>query len=257
MGWPEKIAWIAVLVALTILEVLAIHRADVNSRAERDEQNRRFNAIAERLEDSINTSRTQYGDTINHVDGVLATTQNVAELAEENLQDLTGGDSYPYVTPGIPPTGGMLADHSRFNLILRVHGSHPLTGTSVSVSRFLAEDQPGHPGYTDAGRMNRLNMGTIAPYSAASLPYPILPEIGTNGVDHWRIDASAQNGSVVEDLWFRDSADRRNWAYKYTVTKTRFLPDGQSKPEKTLVRVDWIEPKNLTPHAALKNLSSP
>src|ERR1022692_1167943 len=51
------------------------------------------------LEASIVASKTQYDNTIIHVDGVLQTTQKVGVLAQRNLENLTGGKSYAYVEP--------------------------------------------------------------------------------------------------------------------------------------------------------------
>jgi hypothetical protein len=88
----EKFAWVAVLIAFTILEVHAIRVSDAKNEGTLNEQNQVFKGIADGLKTSMETSKGQYDSTISHVDGVLKTTQNVARLSKEDLEDVTGGE---------------------------------------------------------------------------------------------------------------------------------------------------------------------
>lgn len=81
----EKFAWVAVLVAFTILEISAIGRADKATEATRGAQNLAFKTIAEGLKTSIEQGKSQYGSTIDHVNGVLTKTTQVADLSRKNL----------------------------------------------------------------------------------------------------------------------------------------------------------------------------
>ncbi|HEX5283885.1 MAG TPA: hypothetical protein VFW30_07190 [Bryocella sp.] len=124
MHWGEKLAWIFILAFLAVLELKAINRADVDNKNTRDAQNQRFNDIAEGLKESVQASKNQYASTISHVDGVLTTTQTVANLTKRNLEETTGGDSFAYLDFQTPN----LAYEEKV-------GEFPLTGVSVVIER--------------------------------------------------------------------------------------------------------------------------
>lgn len=88
----EKFAWVAILIAFTVLEVRAIKESDAENRGVRESQNAKFQEIATGLQTSISQGMSQYQSTISHVDGVLKTTQDVAATAKQDLVDVTGGN---------------------------------------------------------------------------------------------------------------------------------------------------------------------
>lgn len=81
----EKFAWVAVLVSFTVLEIVAIGRADKAAEATRENQNEAFRGIANGLKTSISEAKNHYDSTISHVDSVLGKTEQVAGLTKENL----------------------------------------------------------------------------------------------------------------------------------------------------------------------------
>jgi len=117
----EKFAWVAVLAVFAILEVIAIGHSDKTNEGIRDQQNAKFDGIAEKLKTNIETSKTQYKDTIDHVDGVLEQTKGVAQIAQENLEDVTGGESFGYVIPSLTERGALIA------MMVHNDGKQPLT----------------------------------------------------------------------------------------------------------------------------------
>jgi hypothetical protein len=136
----EKMLWVVVLIVFAILEVLAIGRSDKTNEAARDLQNKQFAEIAIGLEASITASKTQSDITIKHVDGVLATTQQVGGLAKQSLEYLNGDNSFAVVVPAVdlppqPPTGGMIYTRDTpFSMYVGNAGKAPLTGVSVAIS---------------------------------------------------------------------------------------------------------------------------
>ena len=128
MGSPEKMCWVALLIAFTLLEVRAINKGEEDSRVARNEQNRAFEAIVQDLKGSMEASNGQYESTIGHVDTVLKTTNQVANLAKDNLENLTGGNSAAYLAPQ-PPTADMCVPLAIVNPC-----KYPLTGVTVVIT---------------------------------------------------------------------------------------------------------------------------
>jgi hypothetical protein len=60
----EKMAWIAILIAFTVLEVRAIGESDEENRVHREEQNERFAEIARELSDAYKTNQNQFAETL-------------------------------------------------------------------------------------------------------------------------------------------------------------------------------------------------
>jgi hypothetical protein len=237
MHSAEKFAWVAVLIAFTVLEVLAIKRSDEDSRAARDAQNVYFKAIADGLAGSIKASSDQYTDTIHHVDGVLATTQSVASLSRENLMNITGGESFAYVVPDtiFPKSIKIPLEQLSFSMHVKNAGDQPLTGVSVSVARFTGKD------FTDLGVMSPVALGTIAPRASMLVPErgfsPGQGYVEIDGLAHYSATITAQNGTIEEEIWFRRSSNVFGWDYKLSIKRVV-----GPKTTKTLKTVDWTPP---------------
>lgn len=97
----EKAAWIAIIFALIVAEVIAIKRSDDESARQRIEQaskldalNKQTEGINSGLQQSITTGKNQYDSTIGHVDSVLSKTQEAADTAREAVNNITGGKSF-------------------------------------------------------------------------------------------------------------------------------------------------------------------
>jgi hypothetical protein len=60
----EKMAWIAVLIVFTVLEVRAIGKSDEDNKIQRDAQNLRFDLIANGLKDAYALSQQQFTATM-------------------------------------------------------------------------------------------------------------------------------------------------------------------------------------------------
>lgn len=220
VGRKEKSFWVVLLTGCLTVEVWSIRLEDIKRDREQEftscENLRAFKMIADGLRDDGLANQAHYTSTISRVDGVLTTTQNVARLARENLQNVTGGNSYAYVYPKL--IIGSLSDY-----ILEIHnmGEQVLTGVTVKTSLVISGvPQPGVKGIPDlVTRENRvLNIGTLAPNTGEKIPEVVLtPELRADGTATYRLLINAQNKGVQETLFFRRAVTGRGLAYKLFV----------------------------------------
>ena len=239
----EKAAWVVILVAFTVLEVRAINRNDEENRKARDRQNESFNAIVQKLESSARTSEGQYASTISHVDDVLGTTESVANLAKESLEDITGGNSFAYLAPQPATEGGGVP------LAIVNPGRYPLTGVTVTV-----RDVTEYPFRT----YPTLSVGTLASHVVRQLDFEVKPIPGTDpaGVASFDITIFAQNGESNELLQFR-RGKRVLWDHRAQVSRSVPAPftmvpqhpKAKSDIPGFRLSYDWLEDKLTTDRA--------
>jgi len=243
----EKFAWVAVLVAFTILEVHAIKVSDQKNEDTRTAQNKAFGLIADGLKTSIETSRTQYKSTIDHVNGVLTTTQTVARLSKENLENITGGDSYAYVYPDFTEGQNVSFDWKIHNF-----GKNSLSGVTVKINPVMMGSLLpfGNKNQMASGQPDVIDVGTLPPNIGQSIYHLFRPNVLS-----YMIYIQAQNGITTELLFLRP--EKNSYAYKLEVwTKasgksrkgdvTINVVDTPSTTRKERMRrrayLDWVEP---------------
>jgi hypothetical protein len=229
----EEIAWIIIAIALCVVEIRAIrHDRDVaaNDQAEvrkREEEN--FRTIASGLQKSIDNSQTQFAATMSQAKAILAKTQSVSTLTERNLQNITGGESFAFVRPQVEAAG-----KGPIGLVVWNHGNEVLTGVTVAFSR------TNDPNW-GSEFFNRFVVGTIAPHDGAMIPVTLTPQLGDNGIDHYWLMVSAQNGTVDETLDFRESKKLPGtFAVRLAVTR-RFKIDKSSSASIPVLIRDWTD----------------
>jgi|GEM_PF-3361892 len=201
----EKFTWVAILIAFAILEVLAIKRSDEAVKAERDRQNQQFQSIAGGLETAIATGTSQYNSTISRVNGVLTTTQEIANVAKDTLANLTGGDAVAYLAPQSP------TDDGRVPLAIVNPCKFPLTGVTVVI-----KDMTTVP----VKSSQVIFVGTLAPHLVRELDVQLTPTPGNSppGYASFVIMIYAQNGTSYESLQFR-KGKKMFWDYRASVTR--------------------------------------
>lgn len=169
----EKAAWVLILIVFAMLEIYAIGRNDVDNQMARNKENAAFQAIVDNLKASTQTSKAQYDTTINHVDGVLAQTQQISAITKQNLLTLTGGDSYAYL---IPQT---VENAHTYAMGLQNPGNEALTGISITISKILDENCiPSPKGCAtplDDGPMHPIPVPTLPSKGFYEMPNPITP----------------------------------------------------------------------------------
>ncbi len=206
----------------------------------RCQQLQSFQGIADALDGSIKLSQGQYDSTIQHVDRV-STKRKLSQSYQENLDNITGRNSYAYVIPftQTPPSYIKGPPDTLFSLTLRNGGTAILSGLTVTVSQVIREpgaDDPTHF-ITALIQPSPIFMPNLSGKASAIVPNFL---INPASASHYYIQVSAQNGATMEDLWFRKAATGNGWAYKLTVAKS--VKDKRVP----LLAVDWTEPASAT-----------
>lgn len=113
----EKMAWIVILIAFTVLEVRAIGKSDEDNKTQRDAQNQKFDLIAKGLTDAYTLSQQQFSETMSEFsqtnkrenDRFKALVEQDKKLFhhEESLAESLSGVLVPghYSTPSNPCSG--------------------------------------------------------------------------------------------------------------------------------------------------------
>ena len=242
MHFPEKLAWVIVLIAFAVLEVLSIRRSDQEARDYRDSQNVTFSGIATDLKASITNSAGQYNSTIAHVDDVLTQTEKLDALAKSSLENITGGDSFIAMIPDIAFSG----DEITFSVVNR--GKSILAGTSVLITS-QGVFWPGvRPLLMDAVN-KRLELPSLHPHERMKIDRRVELPSGRPDGDIQRIYVMIEgpNFSTEEFLDFRktgrDSTGKDAWEYDYSIVQQPefhlYKPGQKVKKDPVLERATW------------------
>lgn len=215
--WPpesrwSKAAWLLVFFACTGLEIVTLYQERSENQAQQA-QTRKDEEI--RFAGILQQSQKQFEATMAKTGKVLDKTQKVAELAEENLSNLTGRNSVAYIAPQPPDTDGKVP------LGIVNAGRYPLTGVTVvvmDVTTWPFKTQPP------------LIVGTLASHVVRRLNLSVDPVVGTNppGVASFWIFIYAQNGTSSQMLQFR-KGKKVLWDYRSSLnrevpSKTSMIP---------------------------------
>jgi hypothetical protein len=247
----EKLGWVCVLIAFSVIEVHAIHVSDENSRVARERQNAEFAAdrnrqniafqdIADGLKATLILSKEQYSSTITHVEKVLKTTNTVSKLTEKNLQNITGGNSnasfeFVYLNGVIP------------QLWIRNTGKYPMRNLSVqiedvnrlenliasrAVRKITMEDL--HDSEQD------IKIGDLGIQQLLSLP--AASEAHGEDLVHYLIHYSALNGGGMTVIYVRVGKDGKkhmaSWSGGTNDNGTRKVEDGF--PPDATGKLPWL-----------------
>ena len=159
--WPpesnwSKAAWLAVFFALTGLEICTLYRERSDNQAQqaqsRIDEDNRFAGILEQ-------SQKQFDATMAKTGTILDETQTVARLAENSLDNLTGGDSVAYIAPQAVQNG-------RVPLVIVNAGRYPLTGVTIIVMDWTTLPFKTEP---------TIFVGTLASHAVRGLDVSINP----------------------------------------------------------------------------------
>jgi hypothetical protein len=260
-----KIIWAVLLVCLLITEFRAIDKDRADNEQKQKEffeiQKKGFSEIATQVSQNFAATTKGLTTAINQSNGLLRTTQGVADLARRNLEIVTGGNSFGYVIPRysrgfadiIPQTELPQA----LPIVLMNGGTEHLSGVTVSIYRFVVKRPiEGSSKSLEALTVPILQptiMGTLPPKGRLTLLSQLDPNPDANGEPaSYIINVSAQNGSAGEVLDIRKSKDGKDWEYKLRVWRNVVGPrekgdfhgpDGWQRMVKT---TDWI-PGGVSP----------
>jgi len=133
----------------------------------------------------------------------------IADLTIKNLENVTGGNSFPYI---VPQPAVNLHGVSKIPLVIWNAGDYPLTGVTVAITRFSTFiDTAGPLGVND------INVGVIPPHGSRELKPLLQLHLDKTGKDGFWIFISAQNGFFTETINFRNG--RNGIAYRYFAHK--------------------------------------
>ena len=227
----ERAVWTLAMFALVGLELRTLYldrsENDQEQAFARCQQLEKFKSIGQQLQDAIRRNKDQFTATMSSEKIILAKTRAAAQIAEKGLNVISGGNSYCYVTPEAVMYSGP------YTLLLSNAGNEPLTGISVTLG-LMTEGGSNH-----LIVMNPMVIGTLGPHDSTLLQNPIAPRTAIGGTAHYTIFVSAQNGTSVEEIWFRPSKNGVGSAYKFVVRR-------QYRRHIQILRsVDWTEPKPL------------
>ena len=211
----EKITWIAVLITFAVLEVTAIKRSDEESRAKLKEQNDKFELIADGLKTAITNGASQYKDTVDHINSVSKTTQQVGTLAKrnleatkQNLESVTGGNSFVYIKFDLPDQ--YMAFYKRgneplYDVVARIRCARPLNTVGV-----IWEDRVWKMGDFPVGNENlnyddQLKSIKELPPENRPCDFSSIRKLTDEPVSRaaFGVDFAARNGSWHEREWLR------------------------------------------------------
>ena len=222
-GW-QKAIWMVLIGFLLCIEIRAIdndRQQNQNAQAQmRQEDRTSFQHIADSLKDSLTIAKGQYDSTISHVDEVSSKTEGVATLAEQNLDSISGKDSYPCIVP---------QSHAVVNgsipLALHNRGKNNLTGVQVQILSPHAFTEDIREFYKPG-----IDLGTVNPIWPKPLPNGIIPELDTSGIAGYTFFIWTQNGFYSEVINFRANKNGAiPWAYQYWLFKREVFDHATSK----------------------------
>jgi hypothetical protein len=224
----EKAGWIFIAFLLMAWEMWAISH-------DRKEQDAHFSQIVQGLTATIQNNQavlTQAGQ-------ILQETQQVENLTHENLENITGGESFAIITPHV--FSGLVP----IPLSVRNFGRQTLTGVTIAIRGERAWDFEHDPYSMYEAEASAINIGSLHPREIKVLPETITPDLGVGlgELKHYQVDVSAQNFTVTEDLFFK-KGKHIPWDFKYIVTK-QYIKSQTKKETKfgytILAKTDWTD----------------
>ena len=221
---PQKLVFVGLAVVLLVLESISISidrdaqdkKASSTLKEMLDANNKeastilQANAVATRkilksaaesfvaTQDALAKSQTKLTNIIDADKSLGTITARNLSVSNENLNNLTGGSSHPFIMPfrGVSDQ----VELSIWNI-----GRYTLTGVSIDVlhaSKPLEKHGEYEIGTIPAGQIRRT--GIVLPG-----PYPKAP-----GWDEYFVTAYAQNGAIVQLMDFREGRGAMPWAYR-------------------------------------------
>lgn len=235
-----KATWVGLLILLLMTEFRAIDKDHFDNEQSQkeffDQQKLGFSDIANQANTNFAITAAGLSKAIYGLQKVLQSTQTVASAVNKTLENTTGGTSYAFVLPDSVVMRGNAA--SSFTLTLVNAGNAVLSGLSVAIARVIKEGAPGKMAVTDSGLAKPISAGSLGGGDSELVPrYYISPgQYGSTAQSHYILMIKAQNGTIMENLYFRPAEDGKGWAYRYELFK---FPRTTIRPFKS---ADWVEP---------------
>jgi len=224
MGKGEKALWTAVMFVLLGLELKTVYQDrrehDEEQAKARSEQIAQFNRIADRINQTTDASERQFEATMARSDRIMGRTNEV-------LVDVTGGNSFAYVSP-------QNFSGDQFPGVVWNNGEQALVGLTLTIAHTSDPVQ-----VWGASFYKPIFIGTVGPHDHAPIPdFLFQPRADQkSGQDNYWIMLSAQNGTAQQSLNFRRNRLRpQQWAYSFEVVRQHYAEKPQK--EKMLLKAD-------------------
>jgi hypothetical protein len=233
MAGREKWLWAAILFTFALIEIRAINRDRDESEARQEkfikEQRQHFNEIGEGITGVVQQSDTQFKATVRQQSQEFSQTMS---KAQENLNHMTGGDSYPIVMVLPVPLKGT---PNRLRLLLTVIGRNPLFDINVQLKNLpLPHTLNATEFVTTGGDTPIFSSASLSPHRVMLLS-TVEPSVG--GQSDYLLITVARNGTFMEKLHVRSIGDTSKtekngitlpWEQSWEITKQ--LPSTRQKP---------------------------
>lgn len=196
----------------------------------------------DRFAEILANNQQQFAATMLRFGIVQKKTEEVADLSKQNLENITGANSYAWVTPQIH---NLLAV-SNVPLAIHNYGPHVLTGVTIHVfdmSAFDSDDLVTKVFEQEYFGPN-IEVGTLVAGQTRSLPYTIPPvKMNERGTHMYRLEITSQSGEVEELIQFRKDAKHSDMLAFFLVVSMRDqpLPTGKFTKPHLLELTGWSD----------------
>jgi hypothetical protein len=213
----HKAVWLILILVLVHLENRAIDKDRADSERRQGEA---VNAEQEQFGKILAQNQQDFSSTMGRMESVLARTERAVELSQENLKNITGGNSFAVLYP----QGHAVAASGELPMTIKNKGDYALTGVTVSMWR---------PPNSSPYGMSPIYLGTLAPGEIHMTGIWLKPQPDEkSGIDGYWIRISAQNFTVDEVLQIRKGhPGSLPWEYRLWIS--RMVP-GRDKKGKTI-----------------------
>jgi hypothetical protein len=214
IGPRERAVWTFLMFLFLILELRTLYldrdEHDREQALARCEQLQSFGQIASTLGTAITTSQTQFAQTMKGVDKVFNKTQIAAESAREAVKNITGGDTWGWVStihfPSMP--------QGVYGLVFSNEGNYTMRSVRLTVAE-ISETFVG-------ARATQCTVGDI-PAHYRGLFTPCLIEPNQGKTSKYFVVISADNGAIIENF----TLNPKGGAFSGSVSKT--MTNGKRK----------------------------
>ncbi|MGA8438329.1 MAG: hypothetical protein WB762_10865 [Candidatus Sulfotelmatobacter sp.] len=227
IGRREKAIWTFIMFSLLLLEIKSVYQDrnehDKQQSEARARQAASFTEIADGINGAITLSQQQFHTTIQQQSEQFDATMS---KAEENLNHVTGGNSYPVIEMIPVP---MENTTNKLRLSLSITGKNPLYDVVVTMRKLPLPKTVSLTGFVTTGTqpdiIPEFSEPSVSSTQAHLLPVPIEPSM--SGQSDYQLSTSARNGSFTEKLHVRYSgAIETNangvtlpWEQSYEITR--------------------------------------
>ena len=206
----QKFVYLLLIAGFLVTEFRAIRKDHDESDAKQalffQQQKTGFQEVATQAGQNFAATTAGLTTAINGLNDVLNTTESVAQLSKESLEEISGSGAHPCIVPQ-PALNG-----SPIPLVIWNRGKHVLTGVEI---RLLSSQEflDGH----SALYKPSVNIGTLRNEWPKPIPEAILPIPDEKGISNYEAEIWTQNGFYTEVMNFTRGRHKQ-WSYEYWLT---------------------------------------